>query len=502
MVSPPSFLPNELSHYLSIPNKKEMVQKLLLIPTDLIEFFEIACDDPEWVEANPELIDLILRLTTKAYYLSLLPHHFAKAITKIIQQHYILLQKHLFFRPSLYFTVILYIEKQPKLINSLLFGSSSTFFNQLFKFNCFSRFQDEYTIKGVSQPLFMLIEEHISRGKIDSLWRHEQTEVLSLMRQAKSWDFPELVNECADVLKRYINVDNVIDTMINAHKNTFELWKTYSQEFFNSQDWGLKFIHGSVGELRVELLNYKEQTLEIFNEFSPWITHLTFGGRLSEDPSFGILIKKCPKLIGVDLTSTFQYIDQIDHLPVELIELNLSLCTWLKPVHFNKIGSQLPRLKSLILEGNLHLHYQSWGELSRIHQLIQLNLSNCSQITDEDIKNICRACPNLNELHLEANRKVTDFAINDIVHLCPKLSILNLNRCEEISDQALVEIGMHAFNLYDLSLVRCLNITDPALWKLVNLRYTLRRLNIKACDFSLMMIEKIRKQFPGLELLN
>lgn len=227
----------------------------------------------------------LLRWSAKAYYLGQLPDFHAQKIVNLVQ-YYSWLHAFLFFRSSLFFTATLIIEQKEVLVNSLMFGVLSPYFQQVFRAYCFDQLRNEWTLPSISLFLFQLVHIHVLQGEIPDLWRYSYQEVWTLMRQAKAWELPSLIKECTSVLHRYLNQNNIIEILIQAQQQLLTEWKQECTDFFNQQEWGLRFLPGREADLRIELLNYYQETLELFEKFAPLITHLTFSNHLSEDSFF------------------------------------------------------------------------------------------------------------------------------------------------------------------------------------------------------------------------
>lgn len=498
----PSFLPQELSYCESFDSDAALFKALINTPAHFIEFFELACEDEPWARDHFGLMKEMLRWAAKSFYTIKLTRPETLRIVKAIQNHLALLQPLLHFRSALYYTVILTVENQEIFANSIIYGAQSSFFSELFQINCFERFHNEWTFPKVPLSQFRIIEQYLYRGTVPDLWRYEKGELLSLMRQAKMWDLQELVKESAYILKRYIDRDNVLDTLLEAHRNYFTEWKDECYEFFNRQQWGLRFLKGRVGELRVEFLDYHEATFELFDKIKKWVTHLAFSRNMSENRQyFGKIIDSCPKLIGVDLSGSNRYANQFDEIPSHIAELNLSACAWLNHTLLKEASLQFSSLRGLEIANNTQLNYLSWGELARFHHLTNLNLSGCYQITDDDLKLIAHACPHVSELNLSECKGIEDKGITDLVHSSHQLTQLNLNYCTTLTDRTLVEIGQYASRLIGLQIVRCLGFTDKGLLQLVRYRHTLNSVDIRQCDFSLKVIEQIRRSHPSVKMM-
>ncbi|CUI16980.1 hypothetical protein PNK_1367 [Candidatus Protochlamydia naegleriophila] len=500
-MQPPDFLSVDLKPYSAFSTDAELFQALSRQPADLIAFFETCCADEVWMRRHVPFVRLVLRWAAKSFYLNRLPIYYAKQFASIIRTYYSALKPFLFFQPALFSTFKLIVDSQARLVNSLLFGTSSPFFKDLFA-NCFNELRDQWAISS-PMAVFEWIERYATRGTCDELWRCEYQELLDIMRQAKVWGFPGLVKECAQMLKKYVTRDNVVEMLLLAHKQIFFEWKKICCAIFNQQYDGMRLLESdSESDFRVEILDFKQDTLELFNRLAPFVTHLAFSENLSSNRYYGKLVDACPRLIGMDLSGSTEYDNQFDDLPGSLAELNLSACPWLRPAHIKEVGYQFLNLKKLYLDGNAQLDFQAWGELNRLRYLMALSLVRCHQLRDEDLKLIVRSCSHLLELDLEECRKLTDKGLSEVLITCPQLIKLNCSRCDELTDRTLVELGVRGHQLAQLELERCTQLTDEGLLQFVHLRTNLKTLNIKGCEFSLRTIERIRRDYPFLEIID
>ncbi len=496
----PFLLPSHLTSYEECATDSELFQALISKIEDLFLFFESACEDERWVLQHSKFMRLVLRWATKQFYLGNLSLYYARRLVAKIQHHYSLLRPFLFFRAALFFTVRIRVEHQDVLVNSLLFGVGSPILGNIFKRECFEKLNDEWILHHVKLSTFQLIDIFLAEGKSPELWKYEYEEILALMTQAKAWELQGLVQECASFLRRYIDEQHVVEIILNAHQQGFEEWKKVAYDFFNQQRGGLKLLWGDPADLKIEILNFQPENLELFQLFAPWITHVAFRGSLSEGFHYLAIIHGCPDLIGVDISESVGYANQFAFLPPHLLDLALSSCGWLLPDHLRQAAAQCPSLKKLELANNRHLNYLAWGELYRFKWLKTLKLDYCIQLTNEDLKIIGRGCPLLSDLSIESCRKIDDKGIADLVILCPYLQDLNVNDCDQFTDQALIIIGLHLPQLVSLKLVRCEGLTDYGLLQLVKLRSTLASLHVQGCHFSLKTLDFIQKTFPLLDI--
>jgi hypothetical protein len=494
----PALLPSHLAVYEACITDRELFQALIQHLDDLFLFFEAACEEETWVLQHSLFMRLVLRWIARQFYLGNLFLYDARRLVKIIQHHYSLLEPFLFFRSAFFFTIKLRVENQAILVNSLLFGVGSPVLASIFKRECFEKLNDEWTLQHVTLKTFQLMATYLYRGENLDLWQYHDLDILSLMAQAQAWEIPLLVKECALELRRYIHPDNVVEIILQAHQQGFEAWKEQAFAFFNEQGWGFQFRTGTATELKIEFLHFQPETLELFHLFAPWVTHLIFRGRLSEESGYAASLSLCPDLIGVDLSESHAYANQFAALPPYLQDLALSGCSWVRAHHLRQVAIQCPSIRKLELAN--YRHVRVWEELHHLKQLKELSLAHCPELTDEDLKIIGQACPLLVALDLQGCHKLDDQGIAYLVGVCRYLQELNLSDCNRLSDRSLKEIGLHLSNLKSLKLVECQELTDSGLLQLIKLRPTLTSLDVQGCSFSLKFLEYIRKNFPLLEV--
>lgn len=497
----PFFLPENLAYCRVCETEEQLFLILSRRLDDFTLFFEHACADETWCEAHTKLLKLMLRWASKSFFLTQFPLYHAKTIVKVIKEHYGMLQPFLFFRPALFYTITFEIEGQLVVANSLAFAIASPFFLERIKHACFERLRDYYVLPNVTFVLFKLVEQYVYTGEIPNLWRNSNAEIYTLMRIAKSWEIHGLVKMCAEVLRRYLNQDNAIDSLLQAHQEGFFDWKKECCNYYNMLNKGIRFVIDHDPGLIVEILDYSDETLATFNRMSKWITHLTFQKEMSTKSEFGELLSHCPRLIGVDLSESSFYAGQFEKIPVNITELGLGHCEWLSGDYLVIASQRFKAIRKLDLSGNLQLNYQAWGNLSHFQDLKILILQHSSQITDSDLSLIAKSSSGLFELNLGNCKSINDQGIIDLFHTCTKINHLDLSNCRSIGDKAIFEIAEKAFELKRLNLENCSNVTEKALMSLVMLRSLLRYLNIRGCQVSLEAIEKMRHSRPYLQLI-
>lgn len=530
----PSFLPETMKYCETCKSEEELVDALAKHMSDLTTFFEAACDDEGWAIQHPHVLRLMLRRITRLMALNKLPLIYAEKAARAVQRHESLLETYLQFRSVLFYNVNIVIEKESHWVNSLMLAAASPFFRNQIRNLCWETFQNRLSLPGATKAYFPLIKEYLYTGIVKELWKAEFKDVHAIMRQAYRWELEGLVWQCVDVLRRYLDKGNVIEHLLQAHRDHFPEWKHACYQFFNKQGWGLRFLEKGSDELVVEFLNFNNETIELFNLFAPLITHIAFRGDLKERSMFNTIMNKCPNLIGLDLSqfrdfssylsdlpsNIFDLIPSInfegilqeiamsnlpayvaDFLPNGILELDLSSCDWLKPIYLKFILMFCPQLKKLSLAGNVQLTYETWGNFHRLSGLLSLDLSHCKQLTNEDLLTILQACTTLENISLEDCPHLTDRGFTSILDHCLLLSHLNLSRTA-VTNKTLIDLSNRANQLTHLSIQGSEEITESGIAALARGCPLLKFLDVQGCRFiSERTVAKLQRARPSIRVI-
>jgi len=195
----------------------------------------------------------------------------------------------------------------------------------------------------------------------------------------------------------------------------------------------------------------------------------------------------------------------------ELQSLKEKLITnlYIKPQIVNQIDDEA--LNSISeCKGLLYLNVSSCNNFSKLvfnrciaklNSLKAINLSDCTQIIDDNIKTLAKNCKNLEEVHLNGCVQITDDAITFLVEKCPKIKILSLGKCEKLTDKSILSISNKLSGLTSLCINHIKYITQSSL-------PTLKKFNMKsfyAYNTLLtdpVVFETIPKWGSNLEVLN
>lgn len=115
--------------------------------------------------------------------------------------------------------------------------------------------------------------------------------------------------------------------------------------------------------------------------------------------------------------------------------------------------------------------------------LVKVNLSGCSNLTDEVVSAIARLHGGTLEiLNLDGCTKVTDKGLFEIANNCLVLNDLDVSKCS-ITDSGIAALARGGqMNLQILSLSGCSKVSDRSLPNLLKLGSTLVGLNLQHCN--------------------
>ncbi len=94
--------------------------------------------------------------------------------------------------------------------------------------------------------------------------------------------------------------------------------------------------------------------------------------------------------------------------------------------------------------------------------LRNLRLSRCQGITDLGVQEIATKCSNLEVVYLSHCSQLTHQGIASFAS-CQRLSILRISHCTNTHDSSVAQIAMHCSFLTEISLEGCINLTDASL---------------------------------------
>ncbi|MEM1283697.1 MAG: BTB/POZ domain-containing protein [Chlamydiota bacterium] len=473
----PVALPHHLAFLEKIENENEMLQVLIKEPVDLVLFFEKACVDNAWALSHRTVMSKILSWATYQFLHGVLAVEMAEKIQELVFAYHELLSHSL----PRDITVVSGGNTYP--VNSLMFGMSSSIFYTFFRQECIEKEKREIEFREVPGDIFEAMIEFIHSGRVEDLWKAEKSFVMKTLQQASDWEMGGLVAYCANIYKRYIHTVNAVSTLKVAHQNSWNELKKSAIEFINEQALGVSFHEVGTSDLYMHFHRYSKEAMEVFHELSKDVTFLGFEYELLEDRSFTKVITHAPSLKGVDLQNTRTFSERLKGLPIDLEQLDLSMCEWLSEVTLKTVIEVCPHLKVLKLNSNTQLCHKCWSQLHLLDNLEHLEISRCNQISDDDFLVITRGCPYLRTLSIEGCSRLTDNSLVELSMANSGLVNVDFSRTSA-TDAAITELAYRNWQLRELKLHRCKSISDHAIKEVVRLASNLQSLDLSGSSIS------------------
>lgn len=116
-----------------------------------------------------------------------------------------------------------------------------------------------------------------------------------------------------------------------------------------------------------------------------------------------------------------------------------------------------------------------------VPQLLGLNLSTCSHVTDAGLLAIARfATRNFHTIHLAHCNKITELGLRHLAHSC-RLVFVDLSDCPQLNNTVLQSLAAGSWMIETFIMQRCQGVSDPGIVKLAQCCKNLRHLDISGC---------------------
>ncbi|THH03426.1 hypothetical protein EW146_g10447, partial [Bondarzewia mesenterica] len=131
-----------------------------------------------------------------------------------------------------------------------------------------------------------------------------------------------------------------------------------------------------------------------------------------------------------------------------------------------------------------------------------LVLAKCTNLTDRAVESICRLGKHLHYLHLGHASEITDRSVTQLARSCARLRYIDLANCNQLTDMSVFELS-NLQKLRRIGLVRVNNLTDQAIFALGDRHATLERVHLSYCDqISVMSIHFLLQRLHHLNHLS
>lgn len=484
----PALLPPIFRHHEASIDDDALFEQLSKSLEDLTQFFIHAADDETWSLNHPVFMKKSLEMLTGSTLENKLDLNKIQKLKKSIHEHHQSLYSYLPF------DLRAEIDGKFFQLNSLLlFGASESFRSSIKENNLI--------LKNISLTHFKIIEEFVNTGRVDDLWKLDQIELTSMVMISKNLNLNELQYLCEHVLKRYITRDNILVMLVEAHNKGLQVLKDACIDSFNELRNGVKLYKTDLTFFEFEFLDFKQNALDVFEEVKSLITHLIISGDLTGESEFAKIVNACPLLIQLNIQSSSEFNERLFEISEKLPELSVSSCNWLDGPILSRIVTHFKGLKAIILSDNIQLDHTAFTHLSKLKLLRQLNISRNPQIHDDEFKLILQAVPQIIDLDCSDCKNISDKGFFEIARSLSHLIFLNLERTQ-ISDGLLLEIIVRSNYLEELNISRSHRITDRGILESVKLSKALKVLIIRHCHFSEGTLSEIKELKPSLKVID
>lgn len=490
----PTILPESLKDASRCKTDYDLYNLLIKSTDRFVSFFSHAADDETWSSNHLPFMRLALIWFSQRYFEDRLADDYALEIAKAVQAHFSILDQ---IVPK---SVALKSKEEQFLINPLIAGVMSTYLRNIIRRNFHEKNEKVLQLPEGNSDLIRYVLHYLESGETLDLYRWEEKPIANLLKICEKWRIQDLANEAERVQLRYINRDNCIDKLIEAQKQIRPIIRAKCIELINEMPVNARLSSPNRESLAFEFLGYTEKGIALFERLKDVITHLIVSGKLTTDEMFKTALDACPKLVGLDISGSFEFSPYLTSIPHQVHELNLSRCQWFNDWAITQIAASAPEIKTLSLEQDTHLNYLTLGGLRNFKDLRSLNLSMCHQIGDQELTLIMQAQPLLTELKLHGLRKLTDTILADLGRRMPKLQSLDLSRTT-IADGALIEIGTRCKELRHIVLNHCMGISDFGVREFLKNAHLLETISLKESLIDDEALRSLEKDFPKVEII-
>ena len=173
----------------------------------------------------------------------------------------------------------------------------------------------------------------------------------------------------------------------------------------------------------------------------------------------------------------------------KVTDLNVSECSRLTDHGLGGISQRCPQIETLNLSGcalltdetALYLTKEPKTGMSRGEGLKKLKLSYCMLITDEGLLNLGERCTKIERIDLEGLVHLTDEGIRSLVTKCTSIQNISLGRCKRLTDKSLCNLADFLW-IEELDISNSTKMTDEGV-DVVCMEFTgLLKLNLSHCD--------------------
>ncbi len=471
----PVLIPESFSFYASEETDEALFLALKQDPNYLL-FFKIVCEDETWSLSHKEFFQKMLVWVSELFLEEKLQRPLIEGIIRGLQTHFSGLNAII---PK---NLTIHFKETSCQVNSLLAAFLSDVFLFEIKESC-----DEEGSGSIHLPEKISLDEvelfvlYVERGDTQSLFKLSPEKLLDFQAFSFRLHLEGLEEGIARTIKRYIDETNVLFYLNLSLTGDFKFLANTCCEVIDRLDWGYSVRKKT--KLQVKFERFSDEAHHFFHEFKKEIEAISVSNFLSEAPFFRELMKGCPKLEFLGLSGTRNLTPYLGDVPETLKGLDLSLSFWLNDKILTDIVKRFPHLESLSLASNQQLGAAGFRSLFELKKLTRLDISQLSQVKDDELRLIIKAAPLLEEFNLFECRGISDVGFYDLARGYSHLIELDVGRTL-MTSPCLIELAEHNRYMQRLGVERVESLTFKGLHDtLVQLQF-LKSINLKGCRLS------------------
>jgi hypothetical protein len=294
-------------------------------------------------------------------------------------------------------------------------------------------------------------------------------------------------------------VDDILDN-IDAFGAFQHLQKLQLNHCMGATDAGLiEVLQHTVGMRVLDIASCEhitDRSAMFMGKLCPDLEELNISGCwLITDAGFVHLLDNCLRLKRLNITGCSRITDgQLAGLPDRCTGLtSLSaggqLCVGPEGI----IGMiSLPCLSSLSIPGMSFAEVSVSEQLGAASSLVELNMSEVTNIRDWDVCAVFKACISLQCLDLSMCQIISSSAWKVITSNCCQLKVLDLSGSNSFSDEHVAGLLANCRMIQELRASFCTRITDDSVLVVINQGQSLTWLELMGCSISAEGIGELR----------
>ncbi|ESO83451.1 hypothetical protein LOTGIDRAFT_207352 [Lottia gigantea] len=237
---------------------------------------------------------------------------------------------------------------------------------------------------------------------------------------------------------------------------------------------------GNLFRLRAVCKDFRD-LVQLYFDTGFYLNLLPCSGHMTS-AAFVIITRNCYCIKRMNLSNGRNWLQNDNLIPVlrnnnQLIVINLTGCSSLTNISLQAIASNCPGLQTLILR-------------------------DCYWINNEGILSVCLNCKEIVHLDLTGCWNIGDSTINSCLMRLKFLEVLSLAKIYGVTNNTIMAIATTCKNIRHLNIHGCWRVTNEAIWLLGEYCLALRMLQVKDCrditeaSLSRLRAKKIRIDVP------